>query len=150
MKLEAFEKKFNFDTEVNNQQYQDLSETFLNFKKDVLTSLKQNQEKQSELGVTVQEFIKFMIEERNEKNDFLNQRITFLEKQVLSLQAEPPTGQAKDKKFVSDQLEQLQSDFKNFRNETRKSMCLTEKGFKTRLQSLQNNLTNLERTVDLS
>lgn len=50
-----------------------------------MVEFSKNSSKNKELKTTVEEFMKFMIEERNQKNDYLNTRINDIEHKVLLL-----------------------------------------------------------------
>ena len=50
--------------------------------------MNENNSKQEELKNTIDQFINIMVEERNQKNDFFNERLEELEKNMLLLSNE--------------------------------------------------------------
>jgi hypothetical protein len=56
-----------------------LEEKIHKIRTEFIDGISDSKRTQSELSLTINEFIRFMIEERNEKNEFFNKKLNIIE-----------------------------------------------------------------------
>lgn len=153
-KILVFEKKFNLNNEITKGQYNQLTLDFQKLKEEVMIDIKNNMNVQSDLKNTINEFIKFMIEERDQKNNYFNKKVDNLENNMLLLTNELSKNNInvfeKENIFNKDKINDLQNDLVNFQNEAKRTISNTQNGFNNRISSINDNLKHLEKNMNIS
>ena len=153
-KINIFEKKFDLNSEITKGQYNQLTLDFQKLKEEVMIDIKNNMNVQSDLKNTINEFIKFMIEERNQKNNYFNTKINNLESNILLLTNEISKNNVevfeRDNILNKDKINDLKDDFVNFQNEAKRTISNTENGFKNRISTIKESLKHIEKNMDIS